>query len=251
MATQTIITYIFVSLFGLVIGSFLNVCIYRIPKKEDLVFTRSHCMGCGHQLQWYELVPVFSYLVQRGRCRKCKMRISIQYPMIELVNAIGYVWIFAHHGVCIESVFQCLITSVLIVISVIDERTLEIPVGCNYFILLIGVIHMALDYQHWYIYVLGMISVSGFLLLVYLITRGKGIGGGDIKFMFACGLFLGIPQILLAFILGCVLASVIHIIRMKVSKAEHVLAFGPYLCTGVWITMLYGYEIIQWYIGIC
>ena len=84
-----IIFYIFIFLFGIVIGSFLNVCIYRIPKHEDIVKTRSHCMSCGYQLKWYDMFPVFSYLFLRGRCRKCHAKLSVQYPLIEAANGIG------------------------------------------------------------------------------------------------------------------------------------------------------------------
>ena len=86
-----IIFYIFIFLFGIVIGSFLNVCIYRIPKHEDIVKTRSHCMSCGYQLKWYDMFPVFSYLFLRGRCRKCHAKLSVQYPLIEAANGILYV----------------------------------------------------------------------------------------------------------------------------------------------------------------
>ena len=247
MADQSIICIVFVALFGLVIGSYLNVCIYRIPKKEDMVFARSHCMNCGHTLKWYELIPVFSYLMQGGRCRQCKNKISIQYPIIEAVNAIGYVWIFLHLGVCVESILYCLMQSVLIVIGIIDERTMEIPIGCNYIIALLGGVRVFFDWQNWSSYLIGAICVSGFLFVIYIITRGNGIGGGDIKLMASCGLLLGGTRIILGFLLGCIGASIIHLIRMRVSKAGKQLAFGPYLCVGVWIAAVYGGEIIRWY----
>lgn len=239
----------FVFLYGLVIGSFLNVCIYRLPKKEGIVMTRSHCMKCGHKLQWFELIPVFSYVVLRGRCRQCKDKISIQYPLVELLNAIGYVWIFLNNGVNVESIVYCLFTSVLIVVSFIDAKTLEIPIGCNYIIALLGGLHIIMDLEHWKSYVIGAVCVSGFLLILYVITKGQGIGGGDIKLMATCGLLLGASKIVVAFMLGCILAAVIHLIRMKVSDAGRQLAFGPYLCTGVWIALLYGNQMIQWYLS--
>jgi len=249
MTTQSIFYLIFIALSGLVIGSFLNVCIYRIPNKEDMVFSRSHCMNCGHTLSWYELVPVFSYLIQRGRCRHCEEKITIQYPMIELMNAIGYVWIFLHLGFYMRSILYCLLQSVLIVIGMIDERTMEIPIGCNYFIAGLGLVRVVSDLSHWYHYLIGVVCVSGVLLCIYIITRGKGIGGGDVKLMAASGLLLGGAQIVLGFLIGCVAASVIHLIRMKVSKASKVLAFGPYLCAGIWIAAVYGNEIISWYLA--
>lgn len=250
MSTQTIIATIFAALFGLVIGSFLNVCIYRIPLKEEIVYTRSHCMNCGHQLRWYELIPVLSYLLQRGRCRQCKERISIQYPLVELLNAIGYVWIFLHVGYCLESILYCLATSILIVVAFIDEKTMEIPVSCNYLLALLGVVQLISDWTHWWNYILGAVCISGFLLLLYWITKGRGIGGGDIKLMAAGGLLLGAPRIILGFFIGCILASVIHIVRMKISKVGNRLAFGPYLCGGIWIAIIYGNWLIAWYFSV-
>lgn len=247
--TIQILVYIVVSLFGLVIGSFLNVCIYRIPKKEDIVKTRSHCMNCGHVLQWYELVPVFSYVVLRGRCRQCKEKISIQYPLVEFTNALGYVWIFFVNGINIQSILYCLFTSTLIVISVIDSRTMEIPIGCNYFIAILGIIQLAIDFSNWKTYAIGAICVSAFLLMIYIVTGGRGIGGGDVKLMATAGLLVGAPKILLAFFIGSVLAACIHPIRMKVSKADHQLAFGPYLCIGLYVSILYGKQIIDWYLS--
>ena len=93
-----IILFFVVFLFGITIGSFLNVCIYRIPRKEDIVLERSHCMSCGNVLKWYELIPVISFLIQGGKCRSCKTKLSPQYPLIELANGLIYIWIFAVKG---------------------------------------------------------------------------------------------------------------------------------------------------------
>ena len=138
MLTQlTIFLYIVAFLYGIVIGSFLNVLIFRIPKKENIVQS-SHCMSCGHKLGWRDMVPVFSYLFLRGRCRQCGARISIQYPLIEALNGVLYVVVFMAGGFTFSSVLYCLMTSALIVIAVIDERTYQIPVSQNLFLGLLG-----------------------------------------------------------------------------------------------------------------
>lgn len=242
-----IILYIIIFLYGIVIGSFLNVCIYRLPEKENIVKIRSHCMNCGYQLKWYDLVPLFSYLFLGGKCRKCKQKISVQYPLIELLNGILYCMVFAEYGVSVESLLYALLVSALITLSVIDFRTYEIPVGINIFILALGLIRVLTDYTDWLDYAVGFILVSGFLYIVYLITKGRGIGGGDIKLMAVCGLLLGWKLILLSFVLGCIIGSVIHVIRMKVSGQGHVLAFGPYLSIGVMISVFAGNQLIMWY----
>lgn len=237
-------------LFGIVIGSFLNVCIYRIPKGEDIVKVNSHCMSCGYQLKWYDLVPILSYICLGGKCRKCKTKLSCQYPLIEAANGLLYVLIFAVNGLNIESGLYSLMASALLVLSVIDFRTYEIPFGINVFIFIIAIIHLVLDVTNWNTYVIGFFSVSTFLYLMFVFSHGKAIGGGDIKLMAAAGMMLGWKKILLAFVLGCILGSVIHLLRMKISKAEHVLAMGPYLALGIMIATLWGDSLIQMYLNL-
>ena len=246
---EYIILYSMIFLIGISIGSFLNVCIYRIPKKEDIVFERSHCMSCGNVLKWYELIPLFSFLVQGGKCRNCKTKLSVQYPLIELLNGLIYVWIFMAKGFQPESILFCICASVLIVISVIDWRTYEIPFGCNIVIGILGIVRVILDLAHWYNYVIGFFAVSGLFLIIYWITKGRGIGGGDIKLMAAAGLLLGWQNILLALMIGSIAGSVIHLTLMKVQGKDRVLAFGPYLAFGIFTAMLYGNEIITWYLS--
>ena len=246
---EYILLYIMIFLIGISIGSFLNVCIYRIPNKEDIVFERSHCMSCGNVLKWYELIPLFSFLVQGGKCRNCKTKLSVQYPLIELLNGLIYVWIFMAKGFQPESILFCICASVLIVISVIDWRTYEIPFGCNIIIGILGIVRVFLNLAHWYDYVIGFFAVSGLFLIIYWITKGRGIGGGDIKLMAAAGLLLGWQNILLSLMIGSIAGSVIHLALMKIQGKDRVLAFGPYLAFGIFISMLYGNDIITWYLG--
>lgn len=238
-----------VLLFGLVIGSFLNVCILRIPEKETVVTRRSHCMNCGYQLSWYDMIPVASYLALHGKCRKCKAEISAQYPLVEALNGILCVIVVFINGVQFNSLLYCLLVSALIVLSVIDFRTYEIPFGINVFIFVLGLAQLAADYAGWKGYVAGFFAVSIPLELLLLLSRGRAIGGGDVKLMAAAGLLLGWKKIILALLLGCILGSVIHIIRMKVSDAEHVLAMGPYLAMGIFISALWGDIWIQMYLN--
>ncbi|MDE7223821.1 MAG: prepilin peptidase [Acetatifactor sp.] len=245
----TILLYIVIFLYGIIIGSFLNVCIYRMPRKENIATTRSHCMNCGYQLKWYDLVPLFSYLVLRGRCRKCGNNISVQYPVIEVLNGGLYLLIFWRHGLSMDSLLYCLLFSALIVLSVIDFRTYEIPLGINIFILTLGLIRVVTDLSHWSDYGIGLLSVSVPLLLTYLVTKGRGIGGGDVKLMAAAGLLLGWKLNLLGFLLGCILGSVIHVCRMKLSGEGRVLALGPYLAMGIAISVMWGEQMIAWYLS--
>ena len=245
-----ILLYIIIFLFGIVIGSFVNVLIYRLPKNENIVVVNSHCMSCGHQLKWYDLVPLFSWIFLRGKCRYCKEKISVQYPLIEAVNGFGYVLIFLVCGLNLSSILYSVCFSMLVAISVIDWRTYEIPVGLNITILTLGIIQCILDYRNWSSYLIGMVCVSGFLFLLFIITGGRGIGGGDIKLMFAAGLLLGWKNIILALMLGCIIGSIIHIILMKVSNKGRMLAFGPYLSLGILLAMLFGEQLIGWYLNL-
>ncbi|MBO4981673.1 MAG: prepilin peptidase [Lachnospiraceae bacterium] len=240
--------YIIVFLYGIVIGSFLNVVICRVPRKESLVKVRSHCEACGYQLQWYDLIPLFSYLFLGGKCRKCRAVISIQHPLIEGLNGLLYLVIFWKMGFCPETVLFCLLASALLALSVIDFRTYEIPVGFQYFIGALGVIRVACDYRNWLNYLIGAVCVSLFLAVIYYVSGGRAVGGGDVKLMAVCGLMLGWQKILLAFVAGCALGSVIHLLRMKLSGKDHVLALGPYLSAGVMLAALWGDELIAWYL---
>ncbi|MGN0480927.1 MAG: prepilin peptidase [Lachnospiraceae bacterium] len=237
-------------IYGIVIGSFLNVLIYRIPLKENIATNRSHCMKCGNQIKWYDLVPLVSYICLRGKCRHCGQKISKQYPLIEGINGCGYVLIFAVNGFSLLSILYCLVFSILIVISVIDWRTYEIPPSLNLAIGVIGAVRAAIDYENLLEYLIGFCAVSGFLLILFLLTKGRGIGGGDIKLMAAAGLFLGWKNIILAFIIGTVLGAVIHVTLMKLKGKERMLAFGPYLSAGIFIAMLFGNTIITWYMSL-
>lgn len=242
--------YFITFIYGIVIGSFLNVCIYRIPRGESIAKERSHCMTCGYQLRWYDLIPLFSWLALGGKCRKCKAPISPQYPIIEGVNGVFYLMIMAVNGFRIESVLYCLMASALLALSVIDFRTYEIPLGFNLFLAGLGIFRLILDLEHWSDYVIGFFAVSLFLYLLLIATKGRAIGGGDVKLMAAAGMLIGWKLIILAFFIGCILGSVIHIIRMKVSHAEHMLAMGPYLSMGILIAVLYGNQFLDWYFGI-
>ena len=244
-----VMVYGIIFLYGIVIGSFLNVCIYRIPAHESIVRVRSHCMGCGYQLRWYDLIPLFSWVFLRGRCRKCKQQISVQYPLVELLNGVLWCLIYWEYGFSVEALLYAFLFSALIVLSVIDFRTYEIPPGINLWILALGLIRVATDYVGWFDYLIGFFAVSAFLYLIYRITRGRGIGGGDIKLMAVCGLLLGWQLIVLAFVLGCIVGSVIHLLRMKISGQGHVLAFGPYLSIGVMLSVLCGRQMLVWYLS--
>lgn len=254
MTDYDVLLYIFVGLYGLLIGSFLNVCIFRIPKGEGIALTRSHCMNCGYELKWYDLIPLFSYIGLKGRCRKCREHISVQYPVIEALNAFMYIIVFLANGFTAISVIYCLLVSALIVLSVIDLRTMTIPEGITNFIAVLGMVRIVLDYPHWSKYVIGFLVIT---VPLYLLNRISGamnegnvaIGGGDVRLMGATAFILGYKLIILAFFVGCIAGSVIHLARMKISKEGRVLAMGPYLSIGIVLAMFFGECFLKWYCG--
>ena len=250
---QELYIYLIVFLYGIIIGSFLNVLIYRIPKKEDVIIKSSSCTKCGHRLQWYDLIPLFSYICLKGRCRYCNEKISRQYPIIEALNAIVYVLIYTTFGIGIYTVIVCLFSSILIAISIIDFRTYIIPDSLNVTIFLLALISLIFT-NDLMDNIIGFFIISGIMLILLIIFRHlrnvNVFGGGDIKLMAVAGLFLGAKLIVLAFFIGCILGSVIHSLRMKFSKEGSFLAFGPYLCAGIFISVLFGRGIIDWYISL-
>ena len=244
-----IVLYIIIFLYGIVIGSFVNVCICRIPRGESIVKVRSHCENCGYQLRWYDLIPLFSYMALGGKCRKCRERISVQHLIIEVLNGCLYILIFSVCNISVESLLYCLAGSALLALAIIDFKTYEIPVGFNVFIGALGIVRVITDYTNWLDYLIGFAAVSGFLYLLFLLSKGRAIGGGDIKLMAACGLLLGWKLIILAFLFGCIVGAVTHVIRMRVSGEDHVLAMGPYLAIGVMVAALWGNTFLTWYLG--
>ena len=242
--------YIMFFLFGVTIGSFLNVCILRIPAGESIVFGSSHCMTCGKQLRWWELIPLFSWLALRGRCSGCSSPISPQYPLIEAANGVLWVLVYHRMGLCPDVLLACLLVSALLVASVIDARTREIPPGTTITIAVLGLLRAALHLSDWRSHVLGLLVVGGVLLLLFIVSGGSAIGGGDVKLMAGTGLFLGLRLNLLAFFMGCVIGSVIHVYRMKFRGAGRDLAMGPYLAAGVLIALLWGDALWNWYLSL-
>jgi leader peptidase (prepilin peptidase)/N-methyltransferase len=161
-----------------------------------------------------------------------------------------YLLVFVVNGFSVQSILYCLLMSALLVLSVIDWRTYEIPIGINIFILCLGILQVITDYKNWMNYLAGFLCISILLELILLISRGRAIGGGDVKLMAAAGLLLGWKQIILAFLLGCIIGSVIHLLRMKLSGADRVLAMGPYLSAGIAIAALWGTQMLNWYLNL-
>lgn len=238
----------FLVLIGACVGSFCNVLILRIPRGEEFVKTPSHCFSCGHPLAWRDMVPVLSWLCLRGRCRYCAAPLSAQYPLVEGGNALAWLLCaLAHRGDWPRILLCCALSSLLLVLAVIDARTFEIPNGISLSVALLGLVSLLRGQAA--VHLIGALVVSVPFFALWWLTGGAGLGLGDVKLMAAAGLFLGWPCTLLALLVGSVSASVLHLWRMR-RGAGRKLAFGPYLAFGIWFAALYGEPVIRAYLSL-
>jgi leader peptidase (prepilin peptidase)/N-methyltransferase len=243
---------IIILVLGLLIGSFLNVCIYRIPKKESIAFPPSHCTSCNTQLKPWDLIPVFSYLVYRGKCRYCKEKISIQYPIIELTNGLIYLFLYQRFGLTIETGMYAILASILIVIAVIDFFTQEIPDELNILGLIAGIIFLILNFSLGNLINSGLgLLLGGGLFLLIAVVSGGAMGGGDIKLMGVLGFWFGWKLTLIlsfmSFIIGAIASMLL--IAVKIKKMKDYIPFGPFIAIAALIIIFFGSDLLSWYLS--
>lgn len=238
-------------LISVVLGSFLNVCIYRIPKGESISFPPSHCPKCETRLKPMDLIPILSYIFSKGKCRYCGEKISPQYPIVELLNGLIYLVLYMKYGLTLYFFKYAILASLLIVISFIDLKYQIIPDRLNLLCLLVG-IFFTLSYGNKWLIVnssLGLFTGGGMFLLIAIVTKGA-MGGGDIKLMGALGFCLGWKYILLTTLLSFVIGAIISIalLAFKIKGRKDYIPFGPFISIAAIATMTYGKEIIEWYL---
>lgn len=248
------VIYLFVFLFGAAVGSFLNVCIYRLPKEESLIKRNSHCMSCGTEIKRRDLIPIISWCLLKGKCRACGAKISPRYTVVEALNALVWVFVAYKVGVLIHPVnfiLTALIFSALIVVFFMDWDTQLISTYVCIFIAVIAVIYIILNHGEYdipiYSHIVGAFIVSIPLLLIELLSKGRAMGRGDVYLMAACGLFLGIQGSLVALAVALVTGSIAGLI-IKHYTSKSAFAFGPWLSLGVAVAALYGDVIGKWYL---
>lgn len=243
-------------LVGLIIGSFLNVCVFRIPAGQSINYPPSHCSSCDHRLSWKDLVPVVSYASLRGRCRYCGEKISIQYPLIEITTGFLFAWTVSVLGITPHAVLTLVIFSCLLVVAVIDIRTMEISISMVYTLIIIAVIHMLIvnpGWSHWRESLLGVFVGSGSMLVLYLVVlllfHKEILGMGDIKLFVPIGLYLGMERTLLCIYLSCVIGGLIggYLLITGRKKRGEMLPFAPFIVAAVMITTLYGGDFLSFY----
>ena len=248
---NTFFSYLLVAVFGLIIGSFLNVVIYRLHEKKSFLKGHSYCPKCKHGLKPEDLIPIFSFIRQKGLCRYCRQKISWQYPLVELSLALAFCLLFFHFNWSWSFVFYLVDVSFLLLIFVydlkyfliLDQVSLPAIVCVLVFSLVLGIPVLNL--------ILGGLIGGVFFLAQYVISRGKWIGGGDIRLGALMGFILGWEKFLVALFLAYVTGSLISVVLIvwKKRSLKSRLAFAPFLVGSTFLTLLYGQRLLDWYLA--
>lgn len=250
-----------VFLLGLAVGSFLNLCIYRLPADEPLVGQAAHCRACGARLGWTDLIPVVSYFLLHGRCRSCGAPFTARYALVELATGVLFAWCYAVFGPGAVLVKAIVLTSFLVVVTVIDcdhrlilDRVVVALAAAGIAVNLVLYINIGPGpFAAQFVSPPGMLGgglLGGVLMLIIALLPGSGMGGGDIKFAAALGLWFGwkltVLMLLLSFVFGGVGAALLLLFRRK-GKKDY-MPYGPYIAAGAFVTLLYGPDIVAWYL---
>jgi leader peptidase (prepilin peptidase)/N-methyltransferase len=248
---------LYVFILGAAVGSFLNVVAYRLPAGKSVVRPPSHCPACGVNIRWYDNIPIFSWLFLRGRCRSCGIRISIQYPLVELANGLISLALFLRFGPTLSFLVLFALCSALVVITAIDLHHQIIPDVITLPGIVMGfALSFIIPGHSWLNSLLGILIGGGSLWLViilyYLVKKEEGMGFGDVKFLAMLGAFLGWRSIPFIIFVASLVGAVVGVILMKVQKKDGKLAipFGPFLAAGALLFIFYGPQIIHWYLGL-
>jgi prepilin signal peptidase PulO-like enzyme (type II secretory pathway) len=260
-----ILASVIILIFGLVIGSFLNVVINRLNLHQNLISPGSHCPNCKHNLNFWDLIPVFSFIFLRGKCRYCQKKISWQYPLVELTTAISFLLLFFKfvdiNNINLDFLVileQLLIyfffTSILIIIFVYDLKHYLIPNKIIYPALIITLILQIIPISQYpnipiSNLIIGSLIPGIFFLLLVLVSKEKWMGAGDVKLGFLCGLMIGYPNIFVALFISFVLGAIIGIILIisKKKDLKDKMPYGTLLTFATFISILFGTQIINWY----
>ncbi len=239
-------------LFGAVIGSFLNVCIYRLPRSQSLVAPGSHCPSCQLPIRWHDNIPLLSFLRLRGRCRACGASISRRYPLVELLNAAGYAWIAQRFGLGAEGAIYLALYSALLVVTFVDLEHQIVPDRITLPGIALGLLlGSTLLPVGWQASLAGALLGGGLFYLIGGASRG-GMGGGDVKLIAMIGAFLGWKGVLLTIFLAALVGSLVGIFLMVFmgKGRKDPIPFGPFLALGALLTLFWGGELMNLYFAL-
>ncbi|HXH10513.1 MAG TPA: prepilin peptidase [Alphaproteobacteria bacterium] len=243
---QPLITFAF----GLIIGSFSNVVIYRLPKGKSIISPGSHCPSCSMPIYPWDNIPLFSYLLLRGRCRQCGEPISLRYPCVEFLSGVLYILLWYKFDLSLQLIVYAILTSSLLVIAFIDFDHKIIPNSITLPGILVG-----FGLSFWALPIsplnslIGLFAGGSFFYLVALISKG-GMGGGDIKLIAMIGAFLGWQGVFFTILVGALAGSVVGLGLMSLGKKgrKDKVPFGPFLALGAIVYILAGDNLISWYL---
>ncbi|MGC5326608.1 prepilin peptidase [Brevibacillus sp. SYSU BS000544] len=241
-------------LLGLLFGSFYNVVGLRVPKGESIIQPPSHCPGCQQKLSACDLIPVLSYLLAKGKCRSCQMTISPIYPVMELFTGIFFALTYWRFDYSTETLVGLGFVSLLVIITVSDLKYRLIPDKVVFPFL--GLFLVARFFIHptqtYWMHLLAMAIGFGLFLLIAIVTRGEGMGGGDIKLFAVIGLVLGVKLLFVSIFLSSLLGALVGILLILLKKANRKssIPFGPFIAVGSLLAYLYGEAITTWYVAL-
>ncbi|NLZ51874.1 MAG: prepilin peptidase [Thermoanaerobacteraceae bacterium] len=249
---------------GLILGSFFNVVIYRLPREKSIVAPRSSCASCGTTLRAIDLIPVFSFIFLKGKCRYCNSKISFRYPLVELITGVIFVILYWKYGISIDFIFTVYLMSVLILVFFIDLDHMIIPNelviagligGILLFVLRFWFNDRLIDGAAWYSPLLGMVVTSGFLLLIALIGMAiygtDAFGMGDVKIFLPIGLTLGFKLAVISLVFSVFIGGFAGLFLMITGlkhRKSHI-PFGPFIVLGAFLSILFGHDFFTWYTG--
>lgn len=240
----------FVALLGLVIGSFLNVVIYRLPSKLSIVKPRSRCGVCQHTLNGFDLIPVLSFVLLKGKCRHCGAKISWRYPSIELLNAVLYLGVFAVYGFTVEAMILMMLSSTLVCIAMIDLDHMIIPNALNITVAVLALANCATGGLSVKDAIWGFAVGAGVMLAIMAIGaffKVQAMGGGDLKLMAAVGPLIGLVPVIFSYLAAFILGGVITLVLLIAGKKKMTdsIPFGPFLVIGIYLSMIFYLEWIR------
>lgn len=240
-------------IFGLVFGSFYNVCIYRIPRQENIAFPPSHCANCKRELKAYELIPVISYLALGGKCRGCKQKISFIYPLIELITGFIFLGMYINFGISINTFKYIILFSILLIEAVIDIKTKEVYFSVSLVGFLFGIIFSIIEIINGKPIIEGVLSILIPLIIVgiiYLLAkRFDGFGAGDLEVYLFIALYLSPILMGLTIMFSIIIGGVFAIILLLMGKRKVLIPFVPFISIGTLISVLWGIDILNMYLA--
>ena len=244
---------------GLLIGSFLNVCIYRIPRGESIAYPPSHCTSCGNNIASYDLIPVISWVFLSGKCRHCSQKISIRYAMVELATALLFLLTYFQYGLTIYLMRYLILIPFLMVIAMIDYDTMEVYASTVWMAIAVGIFLLGVNFylgqpMATYIYggLLGAGIITFIIMMSKLILGQEGMGWGDVEICGLCGLFLGFKLTLMMMFFSFIIGGMVgvYLLRFKKRKGKSEMPFGPSIIMAAFLIIIWGDKILNWYLGI-